>query len=633
MQYRREIEGLRALAVMPVVLFHAWMPGLPGGFAGVDVFFVISGYLITRTILDDRALHRFTLRHFYERRARRILPALFPVLLVSLLLAWATMIPPDFRKFAQSMVASAMFMANMLLARKTGYFDDDEGFAPLLHLWTLSVEEQFYIVFPLMMLALLKLGRWFPGQSARIMPAAFTVLAVASFAAGLLVRASDPALAFFALPTRAWELLAGAVCVVLPAARRRGWAALTGVAMILAGYALIDPATTPGWALLLPVGGAILVLRYATPEDLAGRLLSLAPLTAIGGASYGIYLWHNPLLATLDYVWLGEPPLWIVGATITLAVVLGFASLHLVERPVRNGRLLRSPIALVLGCAAMLALVLMLGLAGHWRKLEPLSAPLSIALGNHAPPEERVWQIIPPGTGPLPYIVYGDSFARQYFPALTERYGGGALLTSPGCLGLPGLTNFRDRSDMAHDCASRPARLARIVRERKIGTVIWAQRWEREMFDAITLQNLGRSSEQGRSSKQGWAAAAQGIERMQAALPAGTRLIIIANAPTAAAAGDAMEGGYLRCLAYINITCPASYRRELAEGHRINPLLAAEAARLPDTRYFDPSQVLCDARGCALMRQGKAIYHDWTHLSEWGAEAVVKRFTEEIPVL
>ncbi len=627
LRHRSEIEGLRALAVVPVVLFHAWVPGFRGGFAGVDVFFVITGYLITRSILENIAQRTFTLREFYERRARRILPALFPMLLTSITLAWALMTPPDFRKFAQATVASTMFVANMLFARKTGYFDDDEGYGPLLHLWTLSVEEQFYIVFPLLVLALVKLRSSAPAQSGRLMLVTFSLLATASFAAGLFLRTNDPALAFFVLPTRAWELLVGAVCAVLPAARERGWGALAGVAMILAGYVVCDPSAIPGSALLLPVIGTALVLRYAAPENLVGKLLGIAPLTAIGAASYGIYLWHNPLLGMLDYVWLGEPPSWIVGATIMLAVLLGFASLYLIERPVRNRSVLGRPVALITGCGALLTLVLLPGLAGHWRKLEPRSAPVSAELGNHAPPKERVWQIIPPGNAPLRYIVYGDSFARQYFPALTEHYGEGALLTSPGCLGLPGLTNFRDRSDAARDCASRPDRLARLVRDRNIKTVIWAQRWEREMFDTATLQSVGRSS------GTGWTTVAQGIERVRTALPPDTRLIIIANAPTAAAAGDAMEGGYLRCLAYINVVCPTSYRIDRAEGHRINPLLAAKASRLPGTLYFDPAQVLCDAKGCALMRQGKAVYHDWTHLTEWSAQAVIRRFAEENPVL
>ncbi|MDP3549789.1 MAG: acyltransferase family protein [Novosphingobium sp.] len=627
MQYRREIEGLRALAVIPVVLFHAWMPGLGGGFAGVDVFFVISGYLITRSILDDSAQQRFTLLQFYERRARRILPALVPVLLVSLLLAWVTMIPPDFRKFSQSLAASTGFAANMLFARKTGYFEDDEGFAPLLHLWTLSVEEQFYIVFPVLMLALLKLERHFTAQRGRVLLAAFAGLALASFAAGLIVQDNDPALAFFTLPTRAWELLVGAACAALPAGRTRGWPALAGLAMTGMGYVLGDPSATPGWALLLPVIGAALVLRHAAPQNLAGKLLNLAPLTAIGAASYGIYLWHNPLLATLDYVWLGDPPLWITGGTVALAVLLGFASLHLLERPVRDGRLLRSPMALVLGCGAMLAVVLALGIAGHLRWLKPRSAPVNQALGNHAPPGERVWEIVPHGTRPLRFIVYGDSFARQYFPALAKRYGDGALYTAPGCLGLPGLTNFADQSEAAQDCASRPAQLAQIVRERKIGTVIWAQRWEREMFETGSLRSVGKSS------GKGWTAVRLGIERLRRTLPPETRVIIVGNAPTAAAAGDAMEGGYVRCLAFINIVCPSSYPRALAEGHRINPLLAGEVIRLPNARFFDPAQVLCDGTDCALMRQGKAIYHDWTHLTDFGADTVVRRFAAENPAL
>lgn len=625
LQYRGEIEGLRALAVIPVVLFHAWMPGLGGGFAGVDVFFVISGYLITRTILDEQAQERFTLRRFYERRARRILPALFPVLLVSLLLAWATMTPPDFRKFSQSMVASAIFAANMLFAQKTSYFDDDEGFAPLLHLWTLSVEEQFYIVFPLLVVGLLLMGRRFPAKRGRVLSAVFVMLALASFASGLLLRTSDPSLAFFALLTRAWELLVGSICAVVPATRTRGWVALAGLAMIMTGYALVDPSTTPGWLMLLPVIGAALVLQHASAENLAGKVLSLAPLTAIGAASYGIYLWHNPLLATLDYVWLGYPPIWVTGGTVALAVFLGFMSLRFIERPVRSGQLFRNPMMLVTGCCVMLALVVLPGLAGHLRWLKPRSAPVSEALGNIPPPGDRVWEVIPTGKSPLNFVVFGDSFARQYFPALNGRYGNGAVFTAPGCLALPGLSNFNDRSEAALDCASRPGRLAQLVRERQIGAVIWAQRWKVEMYETGSLQSVGQST------SQGWQAMRRGIAQVRASLPPETRLIIIGSTPTAMAAGDPMEGGYVRCLAFINVTCASTFPRALAESQGINPLLAKTTQELPNTRFFDPAQVLCDDRTCTLRQQGKAIYHDWTHLTDFGAQTVVQRFVQENP--
>ena len=295
LQHRREIEGLRALAVIPVVLFHARLPGFGGGFAGVDVFFVISGYLISATIIEQIAMGRFSLLAFYERRARRILPALLAVLGISTVLAWALMIPEDFRKFAQGLGSSGAFASNLLFAQKTGYFDDDEGFRPLLHTWSLSVEEQFYILFPALVIVLWRFGR------AR-MPGVLAGLGVVSLALCLALEPSRQEWAFYLLPTRAWELLAGAICAALPSPIRQ-WPglALLGLGLILSGFMLADAATAPDWRLILPVGGAALVVRHASPAGLAGRVLAFAPLVAIGGASYGIYIWHNPLLAFLGY--------------------------------------------------------------------------------------------------------------------------------------------------------------------------------------------------------------------------------------------------------------------------------------------------------------------------------------------
>ncbi|WP_298281984.1 acyltransferase family protein [Novosphingobium sp.] len=494
MQHRREIEGLRAVAVLPVVLFHADVPGFGGGFVGVDVFFVISGYLITLAIAEAKAAGTFSFAQFYERRARRLLPALFPVLGVSFALAWAVMIPTDFRRLAQAPAASAVFGANMLFARRTGYFDDDEGYVPLLHLWSLSAEEQFYIAFP---------------------------------------------------------------------------------------------------------------------------LLALAPLPAIGAASYGIYLWHNPLLATLDYVWVDRPPVWLTGGVIALSFPLGFASLALIERPVRAGAVLPSRRGLMLVCGTGLLVALSVGIGGHLRTIVPRSWAISEALGNRPPPQEHVGVRIPPPGQKIDFVVFGDSHARQYFPGLQQRLGSGALLTVPGCMSLPQATNRIEQSDMAEDCAAQADALVKLVMQRQIGTVIWAQRWNRELYTKRGLSPLGPTS------GAGWPALRDGITQLRAALPATTRLVITGNVPTASAAGGAEQDGYLRCLSYINATCAHSFPRAQAEGHHINPMLERLAQQLPATHYVDPTQVLCDAQGCALVRQGKAIYADWTHLTEFGADAVV----------
>lgn len=617
MQHRREIEGLRAIAVIPVVLFHAGAPGFGGGFVGVDVFFVISGYLIAGVILSGLGEGRFSLADFYERRARRLLPALTAVLLPNALIAWAVMIPEDFRKFAQGLGSSAMFVSNMLFAKRTGYFDDDEGYQPLLHTWSLSVEEQFYIVFPALVLLLWQFGR-------DRMALWFTAFGAASLAACLAISASHQALAFYLLPTRAWELLAGAACVALPQRGRSGPLAAVGLALIVGGMALVDAETTPDWRLLVPVTGTALLLRHAGEQDPAGRLLGLRPLVALGGASYGIYLWHNPLLAFLHYQWLGSPPVWLTGGAIALSVALGFASLWLIERPVRERQLLASRRALAAFCGGSLAMALGLGAAGHLRLLEPASATQRDALQAFPAALPEPTEHLPASGAPVRYVLFGDSHARQYFDALTARAGEGAMLTQAGCFAFAGVTNYNVSSNEASACIGSPEALVALVRKRGIRTVVIAQRWERHLFAPDGFRDLGPSS------RSGWTRLEAGLDRLREALPEGTRIVLIGSVPTAASAGPEMDGGYLRCLSYLHALCPTGFARNRAEGYRINPLLARYAESRPGVMFFDPQAVLCGATDCAIVREGTALYVDHTHLTRLAADLVVARMLEQI---
>lgn len=607
--------------MIPVVLFHAGVDGLSGGFAGVDVFFVISGYLIASTILDQTAQGRFSLRQFYERRARRILPALLPVLAASAVLAWLLLVPEDFRKFAQALGATATFGANFLFARRTGYFDDDEGFRPLLHMWSLSVEEQFYLLFPLLMLALRHIGR------ARL-ALALAGLGLLSFTLMQALRPIEPALSFYMLPTRAWELLAGATCAALPLpARQDGRLATAGLALVAAGFIAASPASAPDWTLLLPVIGTALILLHAGPANLAGRALAWRPLTAIGAASYGIYLWHAPLLAFLRYAWLGEPPPLLLSGAIALAFALGFASLRLIEMPVRQSLALRRPSHLAMVCAGGLALALAAGAAGHFSRLEPRSATLRNKLGGAPSALPYPASSIPSPGRPVPYILYGDSHARQYSSALREAFGEGAMLTASGCLALPGMSNMAVAAEEAKECEALPAELAHLVVRRGIGTVVWAQRWDRNLFSSGSHLPLGRTSAEGR------AAFLAGLDRLRGALPPGTRMVLVGNVPTAAPAGPGMAGGYLRCRAYVNATCPTSYPRALAEGHAINPVLAAYAERHADVTFFDPASALCHGGACDILVGGDLLYSDHTHLTVGGSRRVVGRMKQVLPAL
>jgi peptidoglycan/LPS O-acetylase OafA/YrhL len=204
MNYRREIDGLRALAVLPVILFHAGFETFSGGFVGVDVFFVISGYLITTIILTELEQGKFSLINFYGRRALRILPALFLVMLVCIQFAWFWLLPSDMKGFSQSLVTVSVFASNILFWRKSGYFDTASELKPLLHTWSLAVEEQYYILFPLFLML-------FWGRGKRWMLVTLGLVSIASLAVAQWAAYAKPAVAFYLLPTRAWELLIGAL--------------------------------------------------------------------------------------------------------------------------------------------------------------------------------------------------------------------------------------------------------------------------------------------------------------------------------------------------------------------------------------------------------------------------------------
>ena len=294
MRYHPEIDGLRAVAVVPVILFHAGFPAFSGGFVGVDVFFVISGFLITTIIVADLEAGRFSFARFYERRARRILPALFLVVVACIPFAWFWMLPGQLERFAQSVVSVCVFMSNVLFWRQSGYFEPATDLRPLLHTWSLAVEEQFYIVYPVLLLALWRVAK---GRVA----AALTVAAAISLALCVVASQYQPTANFYLLPTRAWELFVGALCAlrpVRPHRRQDDLLAWAGLAAILVAVATFDETTPfPSLWTLLPVVGTCFLLIYAVPTSGPGRVLSTPSLVGLGIVSYGAYLWHQPLFA------------------------------------------------------------------------------------------------------------------------------------------------------------------------------------------------------------------------------------------------------------------------------------------------------------------------------------------------
>jgi len=330
--YRPDIDGLRAVAVMSVVVYHALPLWLPGGFVGVDVFFVISGFLITRLIVAQLTTARFSFIDFYARRVKRIFPALLLVLAASYGLGWQVLLADEFSQLGGQVAGGAGFVANLVLWREAGYFDNASNTKPLLHLWSLGIEEQFYLLWPWLLWVAVR-RRW-------SLAGVIGALALVSFGANLMLVERDAVAAFYAPQTRCWELFAGALLACGTrdghfTASLRG-ASLLGVALIMASLYLVDDTRAfPGAWALLPVLGTVLVIG-AGPQAWPNRVLLRAPwMVAVGLISYPLYLWHWPLLAYARIIGNRAPGVGVSLAAVAVAMLLAWLTCRLLERPLR----------------------------------------------------------------------------------------------------------------------------------------------------------------------------------------------------------------------------------------------------------------------------------------------------------
>lgn len=342
MKYRPEVDGLRAVAVIPVILFHAGFASFSGGFVGVDVFFVISGYLITTIILAELESDRFSILNFYERRARRILPALFFVLLVCIPFALMWMLPEDYISFSQSLVAVSTFSSNILFWSQSGYFDGAAELKPLLHTWSLAVEEQYYLLFPVFLMCVWRFGR----QRVLLL---LIIGLVISLSIAQWAALNAPSANFYLLPTRIWELLIGVLAAFflltqdrLELSRvKREVLCLLGVGLIFFAIFAFDEETPfPSLYALIPTLGAVLILIYADSDVVVGKVLSGKYIVGIGLLSYSSYLWHQPLFAFARLKSLGEPSNVIMLGISLSAIVLAYFTWKYVEAPFRDRKII-----------------------------------------------------------------------------------------------------------------------------------------------------------------------------------------------------------------------------------------------------------------------------------------------------
>jgi peptidoglycan/LPS O-acetylase OafA/YrhL len=367
MTYRADLDGLRALAVTMVIACHLGV-GIPGGYIGVDLFFVLSGYLITRIIVQEHQERAFSVHRFIERRVRRIVPLSLFVVGVVWSAGYALLLPADFESLSRDAMAQVIMLGNVQAWRTTGYFAAAARERPLLHMWSLAVEEQFYLLWPVVVVVMLNMRH-------RMLLWAASVLWLGSFVLCVIASYRWPSANYFLLPTRGWELLTGCILAIVPRRTRRNvmWSAASvfSLACILGCALCFDERTRfPGISALLPVASSAILLRGGeVPGSYGNKLLMFSPLPFIGRHSYGLYLWHWPVIAFSAYWGVATDTLAASSCMVLLTVVLSTCSYLLLENPVRSRRVLpegRQVIRAALGGGALVLAVAAAGASGEF---------------------------------------------------------------------------------------------------------------------------------------------------------------------------------------------------------------------------------------------------------------------------
>lgn len=607
--YQPHIDGLRAVAVLGVIAFHAFPDWLPGGFVGVDVFFVISGYLICGIIFRSMEGGGFSFAEFYARRVRRIFPALILVLAAVLGFGWLGLMAAEYRDLGLNVAASAAFGSNLLLWGEAGYFAPDARLNPLLHLWSLGVEEQFYIIWPLVLWAA---WRW---RSA--LTVTFTALA-ASLALCLWLSRSDPVAAFYLPFARLWELQAGAVVAYFApqlAWRGREAAAWSGAALLIAALLVINEgvAFPGGWA-LLPVAGAVFLIAAGPRARINRTALSHPAMVFIGLISYPLYLWHWPLLSVARIMGSGEPSPLVRLGLIGLAVMLAWATYHFIERPIRRGA--PRP-RMVAALAAALALAALSGLL-VWRQDGLAARPVAVAYAevsaalddwtfpSAAAQNENFAPVVVVRGATDRYVAFlGDSHMEQYWPRLDRLYRADALpplgaifATFDGC---PPFLDSRHRAAAGrYSCDAWAARAYAFAQAANVVKVVFGADWSSYQTEmprpmADMLKDFGRA--------------------IAGFVASGKPVTVILDTPRGVELDPRrLLGNRWRLLVAERgrLSDRQVERRSVTNADLM--LRIEQTARANGAAVVDPAEYLCSTDACPTVLDGAPLYLDRDHL-------------------
>jgi peptidoglycan/LPS O-acetylase OafA/YrhL len=627
--YRPDVDGLRAIAVLAVLLFHAFPTALPSGFIGVDIFFVISGYLISGIIFDGIDEGTFTFTDFYSRRIRRIFPALALVCGTCLVFGWLSMMPDEFHALGKHVVGGAVFISNIVLLRESGYFDVDANLKPLLHLWSLGIEEQYYLIWPV----LLVLCR---GRRARFIGALLCV-GLGSFVINLYYTRANIAWAYYLPITRFFELMIGSG---LAFANRRAllkpsnaeppapWAnlkSLLAVAALVVCFIFIDERQPfPGWWALLVCGSAALLVHVGPNAWINRHILASRPMVAIGLISYPLYLWHWPIIS-FEHIIVRNPPADLRIAGLLAGVLLAWLTYKFVELPVRRNKgapqLRRVTLTLA---TAMIAVAVVGGLA-RLQLLRPISAgdPRNLEIAEAREDQVNVVAQVIEGNVKRTTLFFGDSHMQQYWSRIEFLMEQSAprktveLRTLGGCGPFP----LIERAEQP-GCLQFVTDGFRRATDPDVDTIVIASSWkgfvERGDYFRPGFRQLAHLDVMAPQNQWIFDAFSDELLRLR---QLGKRVVVLTSSPR----GYPVDPGRLVDRTKIIPRYAPGPPVTLRELHDLLDPIDSKiraAAQRAGVEVLDPDPWVCDSTLCpAVDDRGRPMYHDATHIRATTAQA------------
>lgn len=652
-QYRPDIDGLRAIAILSVVSFHAFPSWLRGGFVGVDIFFVISGFLISTIIIGSLERNSFSFVEFYIRRVKRIFPALLLVLIACFAFGWVALLADEYKQLGKHIAGGAGFISNFLFWNESGYFDNAAETKPLLHLWSLGVEEQFYIVWPLLL--------WFAWKWRSNLLLIAIVVGFISFALNVYEVRNDTVAAFYSPQTRFWELMAGSVLAYMTRHRQHiitnkfmlrldrwlvsvdkgrtpeannknfnNFQSLFGAALIAIGFFVITKERLfPGWWALLPIVGSVMIISAGAQAWLNRVVLSNRVLVWFGLISFPLYLWHWPLLSFARIIQ-GETLSIAVSLVIVLVSIgLAWLTYQLIERPLRFGK--KNNLKVI----SLTLLMLLVGYVGFYtferdglsfrdRDKGELEGNIGFDETNKYVDEVHHYRCKTEGSdyvvngnklgdnigclnskesGKVDIALMGDSHAGHLFYGLAEQLPQKniLLIAMYGVNGLPYISNVKYKKVLSYLLSS------------DIKTVIISVYWEDYLSNDI-----------GGKAKEGL------LQTVEMLLKNDIKVFIVADVPRFSFSPSGCKNTkFLKA----ERKCSESSERFYELRRRVMPVLNEAAALSSNVNILDTEKFFCDAKICSMQQEGKEMFADRSHLNIIGSRYVAKRVVQNYPQL